>query len=106
MNKLQKLKAFWALFHTGKRLANAGIWKQRQVTVNMMEAFLAATAGVAAILTGTEVQVGDETLNTASTAVLGFVYSGMRVWDAVMVVITTNKIGVDGVRPPPPEEAK
>lgn len=91
---MKKLAAFWALLRAGKRVADPALWKSRQITVTALTAALVAALHAAQAL-GLDLQIDSDTINEAAVGIIALV-------NVVLTLVTTNKIGVDGTRPPPP----
>ena len=89
-----KIKAFWALFQAGQRVADAAKWKTRQIEVTALAAVLWGAIHVAESF-GIEVPVGGETVDAVAVGVIALV-------NGVLTVITTNKIGLQPKPETPP----
>lgn len=83
---MQKLLAVLALFRQGNVIANAAAWKNRQITVTALGAFLLALLHVLKAF-GVEIPVDEETANTIAAGVLCLV-------NIVLTYFTTDKIGL------------
>ena len=83
---MQKLLAVLALFRQGNVVANAAAWKNRQITVTALGAFLLALIHVLKAF-GVEIPVDEETANTIAAGVLCLV-------NIVLTLVTTDKIGL------------
>lgn len=91
----KKISAGLELLEAGKQVKNVEAWKKGQVGVEAVSAFAWAALSALAVYFNVEVQVGEDTINTASAAIIGVVASATSLWGAVSTVITTNKIGLD-----------
>ena len=83
---MQKLLAVLALFRQGNVIANAAAWKNRQITVTALGAFLLALIHVLKAF-GVEILVDEETASTIAAGVLCLV-------NIVLTFFTTDKIGL------------
>jgi hypothetical protein len=100
MKALTKLKAFWGLMQAGKRLANPAPLKMGQFSLEAFQAFGAACVGVWALYADIDVQVAGDQVDAIMVALTSFLAAGFRLFSAVATLITTNKIGIDGIRNP------
>ena len=91
---IKKIKAAMALLQAGKRVANPVAWKTGQVTVSLASGFFSALVAAFIAFTGTDVQIGQETLDSFSASLVALVPAVVGVYDAISTVITTNKIGL------------
>jgi hypothetical protein len=87
-----KLKALWSLMQAGKRVADPALWKSRQITVTALSAAIWAAAHMANQL-GVSLPLDDETVDGIAVGVIS-------VTNFVLTLVTTNKIGLDGVAEP------
>ena len=85
---MQKLLAVLALFRQGNVIANAAAWKNRQITITALGAFLLALFHVLKAF-GVEIPVDEETTNTIAAGVLCIV-------NIVLTFFTSDKIGLPG----------
>lgn len=83
---MQRLLAVLALFRQGNVIANAAAWKNRQITVTALGAFLLALFHVLKAF-GVEIPIDEETTNTIAAGVLCIV-------NIVLTYFTTDKIGL------------
>ena len=83
---MQKLLAVLALFRQGNVVANAAAWKNRQITVTALGAFLLALIHVLKAF-GVEIPVDEEIANTIAAGVLA-------VFNIVLTLVTTDKVGL------------
>lgn len=90
---LSELSKGWAVFRAGKTVADPAAWKQGQVTVNAVTAFLAA---LLVLLKGTKY---DPHMDDATVAYIAGGLYGVLNW--LFTVATTDKIGILGQRSPP-----
>lgn len=83
---MQKLLAVLALFRQGNVIANAAAWKNRQITITALGAFLLALFHVLKAF-GVEIPVDEETTNTIAAGVLCIV-------NIVLTFFTSDKVGL------------
>ena len=87
-----KIKALWSLMQAGKRVADPALWKSRQITVTALSAVIWAAAHAANQL-GVSLPLDDETVDGIAVGVIS-------ITNFVLTLVTTNKIGLDGVVEP------
>jgi hypothetical protein len=100
---IKKAKAAFQLLQAGRRVANPAAWKKGQVAVGLVSAFFSACVAAVIAFTGTDVQVGQETIDSLSASLVALVPAVVGVWDSISTVITTNKIGLQP-KPKPDSE--
>lgn len=91
---INKLKAFFTLFQAYKRVNNPVAWKRGQIGVDAVSGFLMASVGAYIAITGTDITIANQTVDSMSAALIAFIPAVASMWDGVSTVITTNKLGV------------
>lgn len=91
---MKKLMAFWVLLKAGKRVSDPALWKTRQITVTALAAALWAAVHAASAM-GVDIPVDEDTVNELAVGIIAIA-------NVVLTLVTTNKIGIDGERPPLP----
>lgn len=91
---MKKLKAFWSLFHAGKRVANPVAWKMGTVSVEAVRAFLSALVAVVFVFTGMEVEVGEAVIDSLAVSLVAIVPMAVSLFNIVSTVVSTAKIGL------------
>lgn len=86
-----KMRAFWSLFQKGKEVTNAEMWKNGQVTGNMVGGFIIAAVSVAKGL-GYDLPINE----AAAYAIGGGV---VAIANIVLTVITSKKVGLPTSEP-------
>ncbi len=86
---IPQLQAFFTLFHQGRELANSATWKNRTMATNALIAALGAALVVAKEF-GYDIQIDQQTL----TALAGGIPAAVCLFNTVMHVITSAKVGL------------
>ena len=95
---IKKMSAALSVMQKGKRVNNVEAWKTGQVSVEAVSGVIGALITAFIIFTGSEIQVGEQELDTIAAALVTLVPTLVGLWGAVSTVITTNKIGLQGDR--------
>lgn len=82
----EKLKLFYDLFRKGQELGNAEIWKNRQVTANILGGFILATVALIKAF-GYELPIDE---NTAMSIAGG----AIAIINVVLTLTTSKKVGL------------
>lgn len=82
-----------ALFKAGKRLANPAPWKTVQAATGLLIPVVIAAIGLAE---ANGIQLGGLDAEVVAGMVAGFGVSAYGLFNTILTVITTNKIGVSG----------
>lgn len=93
---LQKARAALKLLEAGNRVSNPEAWKMGQVTVGAVSAFIGAAIIAFGVFTDAEISITEEQINGISAALIGLVPTVIGLYNIVVTVITTNKIGLLG----------
>lgn len=91
---LNKIRTLFNLFRKGEEVANAAAWKNGTIAVNTVAAFLAAVFAAAASF-GYSIDASPE----QTEAVAGGVIAAVGIFNGVMHVVTSKKVGL----PPQPK---
>lgn len=91
---LGKIKAALRVLRTGEEVANPAAWKNAQIGVNVLTAFLVALAALAGEF-GVDLQLTSAQLEAAAYGV----FSLLGVFNAVLTAITTKKTGLLPAQP-------
>ena len=83
---MNKLLPILLLFKQGHAVADPKVWKNRQITITALGAFLVALFQVLKAF-GVEIPVDEEIANTIAAGVLA-------VFNIVLTLVTTDKIGL------------
>lgn len=86
---IPEFQAFLTLFRQGKELKNAAVWKNRTMATNALIAFLGAALVVAKGF-GYDISIDQQTL----TALAGGISAAVCLFNTVMHVITSAKVGL------------
>lgn len=89
---INEFKAFFTAFQQGKQLARSATWKNRAIATNALVAFLGAVALIAKGF-GYDLQLDQDTL----AALAGGVAAAVPVFNAVVHVVTSAKVGLPTV---------
>lgn len=95
---IKKAAAAMSLLQKGKRVNNVEAWKTGQVSVEAVSGVIGAALTAFILFTGSEIQVGEQELDTIASALVTLVPTLVGLWGAISTVITTNKIGLQGDR--------
>lgn len=89
---LQDIWVLWqngqTVFHEGKELANAAVWKNRTNLANKLVILLGGLIAIAKV-TGYEIEIDEQTLNQVAIGVA----AGVAIINNVVHVVTSTKIG-------------
>lgn len=77
------------VFHEGKELTDAALWKNRTNAANKLIVVLSGAIGIAKIA-GYDIEVDDQTLSQVAVGVA----AGVAFYNNIMHVITSAKIGI------------
>lgn len=82
---MSKLQALWNLFKQGQVIADAALWKNRQIKATVLAGVLLAVVNLASAF-GYAIPIDVETSNAIAAGVIAVV-------NTVLTVITTDKVG-------------
>ena len=88
---MEKLKSLFLLFRKGAAVANPQKWKERQITVTLLAAFIVALIQVLTVF-GVALPVDTETANMLAAGVIGIV-------NVVLTMTTSTVVGLPQAEP-------
>ena len=91
---IKEFQAFLTLFKQGKSLANSAAWKNRTIAANSLTAVLGAALVIGKGF-GYDVHLDEQTVE----ALAGGIAAAVAAVNAVMHVVTSDKVGVSAQRP-------
>ena len=86
---LDKIKALFAVFHTGEMVADPKAWKLGQIGAGALAAFLIALVSAARVF-GYDLHISDDDL----LKVAGGVVALLSVFQPIATVVSTDKLGL------------
>ena len=90
---IKEFQAFITLFKQGKSLANAAAWKNRTIAANSLTAVLGAALVIGKGF-GYDIHLDEQTVE----ALAGGIAAAVAAVNAVMHVVTSDKVGVPAKR--------
>ena len=90
---IKEFGAFLTLFRQGKALANAAAWKNRTIAANSLTAVLGAALVIGKGF-GYDIHLDEQTVE----ALAGGIAAAVAAVNAVMLVVTSDKVGVPAKR--------
>ena len=91
---IKEFQAFFTLFKQGKALANSAAWKNRTIAANSLTAVLGAALVIGKGF-GYDIHLDEQTVE----ALAGGIAAAVAAVNAVMHVVTSDKVGVSAQRP-------
>lgn len=95
---LRKIKAALGLLQAGKRLDDGATItaKKFQLRSQQVSAFIVAACAALAAFADIDIQIDEATLDSMSVAIVGVLSAGWMLIQAVLTVVSTNKISFKG----------
>ena len=90
---IKEFQAFFTLFRQGKALANSAAWKNRAIAANSLTAVLGAALVIGKGF-GYDIHLDEQTVE----ALAGGIAAAVAAVNAVMHVVTSEKVGVPAKR--------
>lgn len=90
---IKEFQAFFTLFKQGKALANSAAWKNRTIAANSLTAVLGAALVIGKGF-GYDIHLDEQTVE----ALAGGIAAAVAAVNAVMHVVTSDKVGVSAKR--------
>lgn len=90
---IKEFQAFFTLFKQGKALANSAAWKNRTIAANSLTAVLGAALVIGKGF-GYDIHLDEQTVEALAGGIAAAVAAG----NAIMHVVTSDKVGVPAKR--------